>query len=354
MNRPSRVPGTWVWLQLLLGWLPVWALYTLMVSSANPIHGGTPVGHAVLSGLIAVGIAALLGLLVQRITERVPWPHPMLPGFLAVHLAAAAVYSALWLTLKFGVELLMHPQSTTSFHFLLLPNFVLGVWLYVMVAGISYAVQASQRVARAEASAAQSQLAALRGQLNPHFLFNALHTVVHLIPRDPGGAARATEQIAGLLRTTLEGDRDIVTLAEERAFVERYLELERIRFGDRLRVSIRTFEDAGAALLPSFALQTLVENAVRHGAAPRVEPTEIIVEGRVSGGMLTLTVRDTGDGITVAPAVANIGTGLQRLRERLAALYGSDARLSLETGAVGGFTASLAIPQSLDDAAEGS
>lgn len=352
MTRSASAPRTWLWLQLILGWLPVWALYTLMVSAANPIHGGTPAGHAVLSGLIAVGIAALLGLVVHRITERVPWTHPLRPGFLTAHLAAAAVYSALWVTLKFGVELLIHPQSTISFHFLLLPNFVLGIWLYVMVAGISYAAQATQRAALAEASAARSQLAALRGQLNPHFLFNALHTVVHLIPRDPGGAARAAEQIAGLLRTTLEGDRDIVTLDEERVFVERYLELERIRFGDRLRVSMRTSEHAGAALLPSFALQTLVENAVRHGAAPRVEPTEIVVEGGLSGEMLTLTVRDTGDGIAPEQAERNGGTGLQRLRERLAALYGGDARLTLETGATGGCTASLSIPQTLDDGAD--
>jgi LytS/YehU family sensor histidine kinase len=152
-----------------------------------------------------------------------------------------------------------------------------------------------------------------------------------------------------LLRSTLEEDRDIVTLAEERAFVERYLELERIRFGDRLRVSIRTPEDAAAALLPSFALQTLVENAVRHGAAPRIEPTEIVVDGRVSGKMLTLTVRDTGDGIASGSATANGGTGLQRLRERLATLYGGDARLTLETGATGGCTASISIPQTMHD-----
>lgn len=264
MTRSAVAPRTWVWLQLILGWLPVWALYTLMVSSANPIHGGTPAGHAVLSGLIAVGIAALLGLLVQRITERVPWPHPLRPGFLAVHLAAAAVYSALWATLKFGVEF-------------------------------------------------------------------------------------AAEQIAGLLRTTLEEDRDIVTLGEERAFVERYLELERIRFGDRLRVSIRIAAEAESSLLPSFALQTLVENAVRHGAAPRVEPTEIVVEGRVHGKALTLTVHDTGDGIAPGWTTANGGTGLQRLRERLAALYGGNARLTLEMGATGGCTATLSIPQTLDD-----
>src|SRR6185503_16528657 len=91
MTRPASAPRTWLWLQLILGWLPVWALYTLMVSAANPIHGGTPPGHAVLSGFIAVGIAALLGLLVQRVIGRVPWTHPLRPAFLAVHLLAAAV-----------------------------------------------------------------------------------------------------------------------------------------------------------------------------------------------------------------------------------------------------------------------
>jgi|KBSSwiStaDraftv2_1062776.scaffolds.fasta_scaffold06394_4 sensor histidine kinase YesM len=353
MNRPAPASRTWVWLQLLLGWLPVWALYTLMVSPANPIHGGTPAGQAIVSGLIAVAIAALLGLAVQRLIERVPWTYPVRPRFLAVHLGAAAAYSATWVLLKQVVESVIHPFSHLSFHSLLLPNLILGVWLYVMVAGISYAVHASQRAALAEASAARSQLAALRGQLNPHFLFNALHTVVQLIPRDPRGAASAAELIAGLLRTTLEEDRDIVTLAEERAFVERYLELERIRFGDRLRVSFRTSGDAEAALLPSFALQTLVENAVRHGAAPQVEPTDIEVEGSVRGATLTLTVHDTGAGIAAGATTGNGGTGLQRLRERLAALYGRGARLELETGATGGFTASLSIPQSPDDRAEG-
>jgi sensor histidine kinase YesM len=221
MAHPRTVPRTWVWLQLIIGWLPVWALYTLLVSPLNPLHGGTPFRYAMHSGLLAVGIAALLGLGVYRLTQRIPWPHPFRAGFIGLHLLAAAIYSLLCLGLKGAVELLLHQQSALVFQFFFLPSFVLGIWLYVMVAGVSYATQATERAARAEASAARSQLTALRGQLNPHFLFNALHTVVQLIPRDPRQAAHAAEQIAGLLRTTLEEDRDIVTLAEERGFVER-------------------------------------------------------------------------------------------------------------------------------------
>jgi LytS/YehU family sensor histidine kinase len=223
---------------------------------------------------------------------------------------------------------------------------VLGVWLYVMVAGVAYASQAAQRAARAEALAARSQLAALRAQLNPHFLFNALHTVVQLIPLEPRRAAQAAEQLAGLLRTTVEEDRDLVTLAEERSFVERYLDIERIRFGDRLRVSVRASADADEALLPSFALQTLVENAVRHGAAPQVEPTDILVEGTVTSGVLTLSVVDTGAGIRAGHTGSGGGTGLARLRERLTALYGNAASLVIAPGTGRGFSATLTVPQS--------
>src|SRR4026208_1160253 len=100
-----------------------------------------------------------------------------------------------------------------------------------MVSGVVYASEATERASKAEAIAARSQLAALRAQLNPHFLFNALHTVVQLMPVDPKGASRAAEQLAGLLRVTLEQDRDLVLLAEEWSFVEKYLELESLRFG---------------------------------------------------------------------------------------------------------------------------
>jgi len=218
----------------------------------------------------------------------------------------------------------------------------------VMVAGVSYTTVATERAARAEANAARAQLAALRAQLNPHFLFNALHAVVQLIPREPKRAAQAAEQLAGLLRGTIEEDRDLVSMAEEWAFVEKYLELEHLRFGDRLRVTAEMTEDAKSALVPVFALQTLVENAVRHGAAPRVEATDIAIRASTENGTLTVSVRDTGDGAG-STSGDGTGTGLNRLRERLAVLYGGDARLDVGREASGGFLAQLVIPRG-DDA----
>jgi LytS/YehU family sensor histidine kinase len=150
--------------------------------------------------------------------------------------------------------------------------------------------------------------------------------------------------VAGLLRTTLEEDRDLVTLGEEWEFVCRYLDVESIRFGDRLRVEADLSDAARDALVPAFTLQTLVENAVRHGAAPRVEATEIAVSGRTVDEMVVITVRDTGAGAAEDAIARPGGTGLRKLRERLAALYGRRARLDLESRPGQGFTASLTIP----------
>jgi LytS/YehU family sensor histidine kinase len=171
-----------------------------------------------------------------------------------------------------------------------------------------------------------------------------LHTVVQLIPRQPQRAAQAAEQLAGLLRTTLETERDIVRLGDEWAFVERYLDLERIRYAERLVVRADLPAVTLDATLPSFALQTLVENAVRHAAMPRVEPTEVAVAARLENGALQVRVTDTGDGADASTLAASPGTGLRRLRERLAALYGDRARLEVGNGDRG-FTATLVVPQ---------
>jgi LytS/YehU family sensor histidine kinase len=202
-------------------------------------------------------------------------------------------------------------------------------------------VEGSARAARAEALAARTQLAALRAQIHPHFLFNALHAVVQLIPVEPARAAEAAELVAELLRPTVEEQRDEVTLADEWRFVSRYLELERLRFGDRLLVRADIGDSLLQECVPTFALQTLVENATRHGAAHRVEPTEIAVTATGSASELTLTVRNAVNGGAVD---TRTGTGLSRLREQLAVLYGSAGRMK-STLTDGAFEAVLVVPR---------
>jgi signal transduction histidine kinase len=333
-----------VWLQLLIGWFPIWALFTSIIVT---VHGTSIAGAALISVRMILA-AAILGLAVQRITERFRWPGFVRPQFMLLHSAAAVGYSIAWIFLNSVIESAMRGQLLIIVGIGLSSFFLVGIWLYVMIAGVSYTIQSSARAANAEAAAAQSQLAALRSQLNPHFLFNALHTVVQLIPRQPAVAAQAAEQVAGLLRATLEDDRDVITLERELDFVKRYLDVEHIRFGERLRVEIDSPPDLAAKSLPSFAVQTLVENAVRHGAAPRVDPTDLTIIARMSGSVLEVRVTDTGSGIN-ADAERTTGTGLRRLRERLGALYGGKARLEIAPRENGGTSATLLIPQEKDD-----
>jgi LytS/YehU family sensor histidine kinase len=344
-----------VWLQIIIGWLPIWALYTLLITA---VHTGTRSHVAALIALRMVVAAAILGIGVQRLTERYPWPHPFRVSFVALHTVGAAAYSVAFLLLNSVIESLvrqssfitvMHGEGVAGTIFISnVPGAVAfmmsGVWMYVMITGVSYATRATERAALAEAEASRAQLSALRSQLNPHFLFNALHTIVQLIPRQPDRAAQAAEQLGALLRDTIEEDRDLVSFAEERAFVERYLAVQRLRFGDRLQVRIDVTPEADDALVPSFALLTLVENAVRHGAEPNVDATEIVVHGSTTRDSLVLTVEDSGVGGANDGAVTN-GTGLKRLRERLVALYDSRARLETTSRDPRGFLASLTIPR---------
>jgi two-component system, LytTR family, sensor kinase len=332
---------TWIATQLAIAWLPMWALFTALMMSAH----GYPLVPAVLGALPIIASAAALAWPVYRFTRRWPWPHPFRLAFLFGHVLAAAIYSVAWIALISLVE------SAVAGHLRLVigpglgPFLVTGMWLYGVVAGVSYANQAAVRAAELEVLTARTQLAALRSQLQPHFLFNALHTVVQLIPTDPRAAAQAAEQLAAALRDAMDEERDVITLAEEWAFVDRYLAIERIRLGERLVIETRIDADALEASLPSFALQTLVENAVRHGAGPRVEATRITIRASAAAGELSVSVADDGAGARGHDPGEAKGTGLRRLRDRMRALYGDRARLDVSAAPAGGFTASLAVPQ---------
>jgi LytS/YehU family sensor histidine kinase len=308
----------------------------------------TPVWKPGEAAAMVVGVATglVIAFLVYRLIRRVPWPRPFRLRFAAFHLAAAPLSGAAWFTLSSAAGALVPGVAwEVSATNRLLESVLMGTMFYGVIAGVSYAQDASARAARAEAAAARTQLAALRAQVHPHFLFNALHTVVQLIPVDPARAAEAAELVGDLLRATLEEQRDEVTLGDEWRFVTRYLALERIRFGDRLIVRADLPPALLDAPVPAFALQTLVENAVRHGAAPRVAATEIVVTAAGTASELTLSVRNSGDGRPAPASGAGTGTGLARLRERLAVLYGSAARLACGPAADGGYEAVLVVPR---------
>ena len=347
---------TYVWLQLALAWLPMWALYSFLIAVVTP--DDTPL-EAGLYGLRAIGLAAVLGIGVWRLAGRIPWPQPLNARFVLGHLAVGFVYAVLWIALVQMAEALRFFENPLPY-LANIPNrgptMVIGYWLYGTVAGISYAIRAQEdvwhareRATKAEAAAVQAQLSTLRGQLNPHFLFNALHTVVNLIRRDAEKAQSAAEQLASLLRTALDETRQHVTVDQEWDFVNRYVELEQLRFDTRLKVKAEFEPGTSEILVPSFTIQALVENAVRHGAAPRIDPTTITVTTHMEDETLVIRVTDDGAGADPAAVEEADGTGLQGLRQRLAAEYGDNASLAIDTSPDSGFTATVVIPCQRDD-----
>jgi sensor histidine kinase YesM len=198
----------------------------------------------------------------------------------------------------------------------------------------------------------QAELKALRAQVNPHFLFNTLHSLLILVRRDPRAAEDALEQFGDLMRYALrvqQGAGDEVLLAEEWTFTQDYLALEKLRLGDRLRLHTDIDEAALSHAVPSFSLQPLLENAIGHAIAPRASGGNLWIRAVVDTGRLSLEVRDDGPGADAAAIEASSGTGLRLLRRRLAALYGDGAALTTRIDD-GGFTVTLELPGSITPA----
>ena len=230
----------------------------------------------------------------------------------------------------------------------------LSALIYVAVAAASHVSLIADRLrdeeahaARAEALRVRAEMAALRAQLNPHFLFNTLHSVIGLVRRDPALAESALEKLGDLLHYAIRVHRDGVdwtALRLEWQFVETYLDLEAIRLGDRLQVVRHVDEAALDHLVPTFSLQPLVENAVRHGVAPRAAGGRISIDARRDGEMLRIEVSNDGTGARAAPESAEGGLGQPVLRERIAALYHGTARMTAGPTDSDGYRVVLTLP----------
>ncbi len=199
--------------------------------------------------------------------------------------------------------------------------------------------------ARLQASLSEARLGALKMQLQPHFLFNAMHAISTLILR---GDAKAANQmllhLSSFLRMTLDsGDAPVVPLPVELEFLDAYLRIQRVRFGDRLQVTVEVAEDARDAVVPNLILQPLVENSIRHGIGADPGQGIITVRAQRADGEVRLQVADNGPGLQAEGAVAE-GIGLSNIRARLEQLYPGAHRFTLERGAQGGTVATIVIP----------
>lgn len=181
-----------------------------------------------------------------------------------------------------------------------------------------------------ESGLTKARLDALRMQLQPHFLFNSLNAIAALIHKDPEAADEMVAALSDFLRLTLERPTEQeMPLRRELEFVERYLAIEKVRFGDRLHFSFDIPADTHAALVPALMLQPLVENAVRHGLEPKLAGGKLTITARRENGHLRLSVADNGAGLGEHPT--REGIGLHNTRARLGELYGSNATLELHS-----------------------
>src|SRR5438552_562441 len=197
-----------------------------------------------------------------------------------------------------------------------------------------------------KARLAEAQLRALKMQLHPHFLFNTLHSISSLVLEDPPRANTMIARLGDFLRLTLDhSDEQMVTLKEEIEFLRCYLEIEQVRFGDRLTIDFRIETTTLSSRLPHLILQPVVENAIQHAIAPRANPGRIDIQAKRLDGMLRLEVRDTGPGLNAdSQSFEKQGVGLSNVRARLRETYGTHFRLEMKSGPEGGLSVIIELP----------
>ena len=301
----------------------------------------------------------LYGLLtpfVIALSRRFPLARPTRPRNVAVHVVFSILFCFAWAgggtLLKMAIQPNSFGGSIGQFYLSwVFTTFPFGAGVYFSIVGVEHALRYFGEARDREAQVARlsdqlngARLAALQARLNPHFLFNSLNTVNVLVRDGENVAAtRVIEQLSEVLRTTLDRTRDSeVSLDDELALLRQYLDVEQARFSDRLRPTIDVPPALLSAAVPSFALQHLVENAVRHGIARRSAAGRITVSARRDGNVLELSVRDDGGGLTGEPPMP--GHGIENTRERLRTLYGDAATLELVPAPDQGAIARLRIP----------
>jgi sensor histidine kinase YesM len=333
----------------------VWALVGLFFSSQIYLYFLHTAKQITLSRSLAwqmsaVVINALSTPLVLRLARLRRIERPVWRRALIVHLVAGIAISAVWASYHIVIDSAfggnLSGLSASNLPRLIFVNLDRELLLYWIIVVLSHAVDYYQRYREGELRASQAQLQALKMQLHPHFLFNALHSISALVHTDPDAADKMIARLGDFLRLTLETSAaQEAPLREEIEFLNCYLEIERIRFGERLTTRLDVDPQVLNCRVPNLILQPIVENAIRHGVAPRSAPGHVEISAERAGGVLRLQVRDNGRGLPDAGRCQKDGVGLTNTRARLQQLYGAAGfRFDLANDPRGGAIVTLEIP----------
>lgn len=283
--------------------------------------------------------------------ERFGWP-----AYLGRHLALGALVTVLHTALVVAVA---WPGAAENESMLVVigrqirGRVHLELLIYAAIVGVGQSIAFHDRyrerqlaAARLEAELSTARLQALRAQLQPHFLFNSLHSIASLARAgDNAAVVRLIAGLSDLLRHGLDASSDRQALADEMALVEKYLDIQRVRFGDRLTATVAIEPDVAGARVPPLIVQPLVENALRHGVGPMVGPGTVTIRAFRDGASAVIEVDDDGVGLPAGwTAERTAGTGLRNLGSRLAAEYGDSFLLSLTPRPSGGARAVVRLP----------
>jgi two-component system, LytTR family, sensor kinase len=305
-------------------------------------------------------IWALLTPAIVWLDRRLPFSGRELGKRLTAHILVSVVFTEIYFYLftTLRVSMGVAPWSSLQPSNLFKPS-VIGwqIWCWLIYWIILGGLQAYQyyerymnselRLERLEHSFSEARLNALRMQLDPHFLFNALNTISSHVQRDPKLTRRMIEHLGDLLRMSLESkDRQEVPLAEEMAFLEHYLEIQKIRFGDQLRVVMDVAPEVKYAAVPSMFVQPLVENAIRHGISRRASGGTIVVRAKPLGERLEIRVIDDGVGLPLGWKIEEAeGLGLSITRQRIAGIHpNGKSRFLVKNRAEGGTEVEVSLP----------
>ena len=300
---------------------------------------------------------ALMAPLILRMREKMPLARGHWAGGVGFHVAMSFVVMATYYLgrrLAYGI---FWDEPLSEFWAISVNSFygrnIIDMAYYWAVLGFGYSLEIYRRykneelkTAQLEARLIETELKALREQLRPHFLFNTMNTIAVLVREGKNDdAVTLIARLSSLLRMSLDNTRvQEVTVRQEMDFLERYIEIQKMRFSDRLRVNVSIEAEAMEALIPNLLLQPLVENAILHGVVPKSGPGCVDVRGRVEAGRLHLEVSDDGPGLGDGSKRAKEGVGLSNTRERLTKIYGVHGQLSLRSEPGRGVAVQIILP----------